>query len=59
MIQLSVLELNEYQLSDFSFSFDYQQYFEILYKKYGLVSLEKVLLDLKKSYEQPVQLGLF
>ena len=59
MIQLSVLELNEYQLSDFSFSFDYQKYSDILCKKYGLLSLDKVLLDLKKQYEQPVQLGLF
>lgn len=59
MIQLSFLELNDYQLSDFSFSFQYEKFAEVLCKKYGFTSLEKVLLDLKKKYEQPVQLGLF
>jgi len=59
MIQLANANLNSNNLEDFKFTFDWNKYIEIICKKYWLKSLEKVLLEMKKEFEKPQQLGLF
>lgn len=59
MIQLANANLNSNNLEDFKFTFDWNKYIEIICKKYWLKSLEKVLLEMKKEFERPQQLGLF
>lgn len=59
MIKLAEVDISRYEESDFSFSFNYDQYVEILCKKYGFTSLEKVLGTIKQKREKPQQMSLF
>lgn len=59
MIQLANIDLSSSKLEDFSFHFDGHKYIDIICKEYGISSLEKPLLDMKKDFEMPQQLGLF
>jgi len=59
MIQLMDVDLGQIVLEDLKFSLDYEKFISVLWNKYSFVSLEKLLLEMKKEAEKPQQLGLF
>lgn len=59
MIQLAKVDLSATKLEDYKFSFNGNQYIDIICKKYGIKSLEKTILEMKKEFEMPQQLWLF
>lgn len=59
MIQLANIDLSEPKLEDFKFNFNWSEYIEIICNKHWIKWLEKPLIEMKKQFEKPQQLGLF
>lgn len=59
LVQLASIDFNETALEEFAFHFDVDLWLELLCQRYGLSSLKKILLEIKKEAEKPQQLGLF
>ena len=58
MIQLANVNMSS-KLDDFTFNFDWNKYIDIICREYWIYSLGKPLLEMKKEFEKPQQLGLF
>lgn len=59
MIQLANVDLSETKLDDFKFNFDWTKYIDIICNQNWIRWLEKPLVEMKKEFEKPQQLGLF
>ena len=59
MIQLADVDLSETKLDDFKFNFDWSKYIDIICNQNWIKWLEKPLIEMKKEFEKPQQLGLF
>ena len=59
MIQLADVDLSTTQLENFKFNFDWSKYIDIICNQYWIKWLEKPLIEMKKDFEKPQQLGLF
>jgi DNA polymerase-1 len=59
MIQLVYFDLGETKLDDFKFNFDGSKYIDIICNQNWLNWLQKPLVEMKKEFEMPQQLGLF
>ena len=59
MIQLANVDLSNTQLDDFQFNFDWSKYINIICNQNWIMWLEKPLIEMKKEFEKPQQLGLF
>ena len=59
MIQLANIDLSEPKLEDFKFNFNWSEYIKIICNKHWIKWLEKPLIEMKKQFEKPQQLGLF
>ena len=59
MIQLADVDLSWTQLDDFKFNFDWSKYIDIICNQNWIKWLEKPLIEMKKEFEKPQQLGLF
>jgi len=59
MIQLANIDLSQTKLDDFKFNFDWSKYIDIICNQNWIRWLEKPLIEMKKEFEKPQQLGLF
>ena len=59
MIQLANVDLSETKLENFKFNFDGSKYIDIICNQNWLNWLQKPLIEMKKDFEKPQQLGLF
>ena len=59
MIQLADVDLSDTNLDNFKFNFDWSKYIDIICNQYWIKWLEKPLIEMKKDFEKPQQLGLF
>lgn len=59
MIQLTNVDLSETKLEYFKFNFDWSKYLDIICNQNWLNWLQKPLIEMKKEFEKPQQLGLF
>ena len=59
MVQLANINISETTLEDFKFNFDWNKYIDIICNQNEIKWLEKPLIEMKKEFEKPQQLGLF